>query len=127
VDQFFLGKSKLSTNSFQLTGSINILSKPNVVTNAVSFGIGYYDETLPTNGWTKGNGNVYTYARPAGHTGPVTAMSLNFDLGIWTAKGSGANLAFLMNNPTTDIHLEIADFAASYPAQLISKGTKFKY
>lgn len=127
VDQFFLGKSSLTTNSFKLTGTLNVLAKPNVLTNIVSFGIGGYDESLPTNGWTKTTGNVYTYKRPAGGVGPIQTMTLNFDLGTWNATGSGADLSFLAIDPTTDFRLEVAEFAASYRAKLAPKGTKFGY
>jgi hypothetical protein len=127
VDQFFLGKSSLTTNSFKLTGTLNVLAKPNVLTNVVSFGIGNYDELLPTNGWTKAAGNVYTYKRPAGELGPMEIMTLNFDLGTWNATGSGADLSFLATSPTTEFRLEVAEFAASYRAKLIPKGTKFSY
>lgn len=127
VDQFFLGKSSLTTNSFKLTGTINVLSKPNVLTNGVTFGIGGYSETLPANGWTKGAGNVYTYTRPSVYTAPLAAMTLDFDLGRWTATGSAADLRFLTTHPTTTIYLEIGEFAAEYPAALRIKGTKFGY
>jgi hypothetical protein len=54
---------------------------------------------------------------------------LNLDAGTWSANGSGASvdLTFLTGNPTTDIYLEVADFAAVYRAKLVAKGKGFKY
>lgn len=127
VDQFFLGKSKLTTNSFKLTGTVSIQAKPDPRSEAVCFGIGNYDEMLPTNGWVKASGNAYSYERPAGHTGNVESMMMDFDEGTWSARGSDANLGFLPLNPTTDVRLEIGEFAASYRAALRQKGTKFSY
>lgn len=127
VDQFFLGKSTLTTNTFALSGTLNSLSKPNAQTNLVSFGIGSYDETLATNGWIKGAGNLYTYTQPVGFGGAVKTMTLNFDLGTWSATGSGVDLTALLVSPDTDVRLEIGDFAASYRAKLIQKGSKLSY
>jgi hypothetical protein len=54
-------------------------------------------------------------------------MILDFDLGRWSASGSGLDLSFLLTNLETDIRLEIADFAASCPAILTRKGSKFTH
>lgn len=126
-DQFFLGKSKLDIGSFKLTGTIHIIPTPNVLTNEVCFGIGPFDEMLPTNGWTKASGNVFTYTPPSGFAGVVQQLVLDFDKGTWSASGTGADLSFLLNNPATDVRIEIGEFGASYPAELESKGSKFQY
>jgi hypothetical protein len=110
-----------------VTGTINILSNPNVLTNVVTFAIGDFEDALPANGWNKGVGKLYTYVRPAGHVGGVSAMQLNFNLGRWTATGTGVDLRFLNTNAPTPIQIEIENFAAEYPAQLRGKGTKFSY
>jgi PKD repeat protein len=129
VDLLFLGKSKLTTNSFSLTGQVRIGSLPDPRSSVVYFGIGTQIEALPTNGWVNTVGNVYTYTRPGAHDGPVQTMTLNLDAGTWSANGSGASvdLTFLTGNPTTDIYLEVADFAAVYRAKLVAKGKGFKY
>ncbi len=127
VDQFFLGKSKLTTNTFQLAGHVNIIARPDPRTNPVSFGIGGFEETLPTNGWVSSTADVYTYTRPVGHTAKITTMTLNLASGTWSAKASGVNLSALLINPTTDIRLEVDEFAASYRARFTGKGTSFKY
>ncbi len=127
VDQFFLGKSSLATNSFKLTGTINVLGKPNLLTNVVTFGIGSFEDVLPANGWIRGVGNIYTYVRPAGHVGGVATMLLDLDKGKWKATGKGVDLRFLTTSAPTSIRMEFGDFAPEYTAQLRIKGTKFTY
>jgi hypothetical protein len=126
-DLFFLGKSKLSADSFVLTGVINVNNTPNLLADVLEFGIGTYDETLPLNGWSKGTGNDYSYSRPLGHVGVMETMEFDFDRGTWQARGSGANLTSLLADPNTDIRLEIADFAATFRARLVLKGNGLKY
>ena len=101
--------------------------KPDPRQGGACFGIGLYDDMLPSNGWTKGAGNVYTFSPPAGYGGAVQSMTIDFDDGEWSAEGSGADLSFLTADPTSDVRLEVGDFAASYRAKFLSKGTKFKY
>lgn len=127
VDQFFLGKSKLTTNTFSLAGNLNIIAKPDPRESEVVFGIGAYDENLPTNGWTKSTGNLYSYKTPMGHTGVVQTMTLDFDKGAWKATGTGANLSSLSTNSPVEIRLEIGEFGAIYPSKLIQNGSSFSY
>lgn len=127
TDLFQLGKSKLTTNSFKLTGAIHVPTHPSPLDHVVYFGIGGYDEALPAVGWSHNGGNRYTYARPDGHDGVVSKMTLDLDRGVWSAQGDGVELADLANNPVTEVRIEIADFAASYRATLTPKGAKFSY
>lgn len=127
LDQFFLGKSKLTTTSFNLSGWIVALVPPNPTIEGVCFGIGNYDDVLPAGGWTQGKGNVFTFTPPIGYTGPVRTMTIDLDRGEWSIKGEGSDLGFLANDPITSIQIEIGDFAATYRAKLIRKGEKFSY
>jgi hypothetical protein len=117
----------LTTNSFKLTGTINVSAKPNATVVPVSFGIGSYRETLPAARWIKGTGNVYTYTKPKGEVGVVTAMMLNFDQGRWSAAGVGADLRFLSTNATTAVVIEIGAFTATYPAKLLPQSGRYRY
>ena len=127
LEMLFVQDATLTTNTFTASGSINVFAKPSALTNPVAFGIGSFDETLATGGWSKGAGNVYTYARPAGFAGAVQSMTLDFDKGTWSIKGSGADLRFLAINPTTDFRIEIGEFAGSYTARLRLSKSKYVY
>jgi hypothetical protein len=127
VEQFFVDKVSVSTNSFTVKGTLNVLAKPSAIANLVCFGIGDYDETLAVDGWLKATGNLYTYKRPTNHPGAVLTMTLDFDRGRWTCRGRGSDLRFLATHPATDFRLEIADFAASYPVTLTIKGMRWSY
>lgn len=126
-DLFMLESAKIDATRFQLTGKVNVGARPSALTSPVCIGIGPFDETLATNGWTKGAGNVYTYTRPSGYDGKVAKMTVNLDLGTWTVQGAGANLSFLQDNPTTDVRLEIGEFAASYPATFSKNKKAYVY
>lgn len=128
VDQLFVSKSVFTPTSFSIQGALNCLDKPDLLQDLVCLNIGQrYDETLPANGWTRGAGNSYSYKRPPGHDGAVSLMTIDFDKGSWSVKGSGVDLSFLLQTPLVPVRLEFGNFAAEYRALTRQKGTKFSY
>ncbi|MSR65495.1 MAG: hypothetical protein EXS18_06905 [Verrucomicrobiae bacterium] len=127
VDQFFVTKGTLTIDTFNFTGTLNAHTKPNVLANDVTFGIGSYEETLLDGGWAKGSGNSHSYKPPTNADGAVQSMKLDFDKGTWSASGAGADLSFLFGVPTTEIRLEVEDFAASLTLSFTVNGAKFVY
>lgn len=121
VDQFFLSKGRLSTNTFKLAGAVNVLTKPNPATDGVTLGIGEYDAPLTPSGWTHLAGNKYVYKSAS------AKMSLDFDAGRWSASGKNVDLRFLTNGLPAEIRLEIGNFAAAYRARLVAAGTRYRY
>lgn len=99
MDQFFLGKSQLTTSSFELHGTLVVSSKPNVPTDVVCFGIGARDDALAAGGWTQTGPNRYEYTRPAGHSGFVESMTIDFDAGEWSAEAGEVDLSFPLWTP----------------------------
>ena len=128
IDQFFLAKSKLTLDSFSLSGTVAILVQTDPRNESVLLGIAAFEENLPTtNGWVKGTGNVYEYKIPDGHNGVVQSMTIDYDKGVWKAVGTGADLSTLTTNAPVEFRLEIGNFGAAYPAKLIQMGTGFSY
>lgn len=126
-DLFFLEEARLTTDNFVLSGTIHIASKPSPLDGPVCVGIGSFDETLPVEGWTHVSGDRYSFRAPPDYAGAVQTMLLDLDTGNWYLRGRGAHLSFLVDNPTTDIRVEIGGFAASYAAKFIPKGARFTY